>query len=213
MIISCDKTFVLVPSSRSSVKVKFSFKVILTRNAKLLHWTKLSMVWQRAFIFDVWIHCVTRPSVRYKFKVICRWLIDCIVFNAVSTVSHLYHGGQFTYPCFPWVLCTSTPHNILSKPLTALPRNHCRNSGQGWERNNPVAMTIINPLKEYWPCRGSNQRPPVLKTATLPTDLLGSAGYLSNMKVTVFDKIAVAGAFVFHKHILISFITFHFLVF
>ena len=26
---------------------------------------------------------------------------------------------------------------------------------------NPVAMTIISPLKEYWPGRGSNQRPPV----------------------------------------------------
>ena len=39
---------------------------------------------------------------------------------------------------------------------------------------NPVAMTIINPRKEYWPSRGSNQRPPVLKSATLPTELLGS---------------------------------------
>ena len=39
---------------------------------------------------------------------------------------------------------------------------------------NPVAMTVINPRKEYWPSRGSNQRPPVLKSATLPTELLGS---------------------------------------
>ena len=34
---------------------------------------------------------------------------------------------------------------------------------------NPVAMTIINPQKEYWLSRGSNQRPPVLKSATLPS--------------------------------------------
>ena len=34
---------------------------------------------------------------------------------------------------------------------------------------NPVTMTIISPRKEYWPSRGSNQRPPVLKSATLPT--------------------------------------------
>ena len=40
---------------------------------------------------------------------------------------------------------------------------------------NPVAMTIINPRKEYWPSRGSNQRLPVLKSATLPTELWGSA--------------------------------------
>ena len=30
---------------------------------------------------------------------------------------------------------------------------------------NPVAMTIINPRKEYWPSQGSNQQPPVLKSA------------------------------------------------
>ena len=29
---------------------------------------------------------------------------------------------------------------------------------------NPVAMTIINPRKEYWPSWGSNQHSPVLKT-------------------------------------------------
>ena len=31
---------------------------------------------------------------------------------------------------------------------------------------NPVAMTNINPRKEYWSSRGSNQRPPVLKSET-----------------------------------------------
>ena len=38
---------------------------------------------------------------------------------------------------------------------------------------NPVAMTIINPRKKYWPSRGSNQRPPVLKSCTLPPELWG----------------------------------------
>ena len=46
---------------------------------------------------------------------------------------------------------------------------------------NPVAMTIINPRKEYWPCRRSNQRPPVLKSCTLPTELWGSA--ISNEQI------------------------------
>ena len=31
----------------------------------------------------------------------------------------------------------------------------------GEREMNPVAMTIINPRKEYWQSRGSNQRPPV----------------------------------------------------
>ena len=40
---------------------------------------------------------------------------------------------------------------------------------------NPVAMTIINPRKEYWPSRESNQRPTVLKSETLWTELWDSA--------------------------------------
>ena len=40
---------------------------------------------------------------------------------------------------------------------------------------NPVAMTMINPWKEYWPSQGSNQQPHVLKSCTLPTQLWGSA--------------------------------------
>ena len=39
---------------------------------------------------------------------------------------------------------------------------------------NSFAMTIINPKKRYWPSRESNKLPPVLKSATLPTELWGS---------------------------------------
>ena len=46
----------------------------------------------------------------------------------------------------------------------------------GGERGmNPVPMTIINPWKEDWLSRGSNYRPPVLKSAMLPTELWGSS--------------------------------------
>ena len=40
---------------------------------------------------------------------------------------------------------------------------------------NPIAMTIINPQKEYWPSRGSNQQPPAFKSAMLLTELWGLA--------------------------------------
>ena len=100
---------------------------------------------------------------------------DCVVIvwhlTLFSTEFQLYRSGQCTYPCFPGVLLTSTPHNILSKPLAAFQHNHCRNNGG----MNPVAMTIINPRKENWPNQGSNQRPLVLKSATLPTELWGLA--------------------------------------
>ena len=47
----------------------------------------------------------------------------------------------------------------------------------GEKKMNPVAMTIINPRKECWPSRGSNQRPHihVFESGALPTDLWGSA--------------------------------------
>ena len=73
-------------------------------------------------------------------------MIDCSCLTPFSTVFQLCNNGQCTYPCFPGVLLTSTP---------------------------PVA--IINPWKESWPSWGSNQRPPVLKSAMLPAEQWGSA--------------------------------------
>ena len=43
-----------------------------------------------------------------------------------STVLQLYCGSRCTYSCFPGVVLTSAPHNIVSKPLVAFPCNHCR---------------------------------------------------------------------------------------
>ena len=92
-----------------------------------------------------------------------------------STVFQLYFGGQCTYPCFPGVLLTSASHDIPSKPLAAFPHTIVKATDSGRRGMNPVAMTRINPRKEYWPSRVFNQRPPVLKSARLPTELLGSA--------------------------------------
>ena len=65
-----------------------------------------------------------------------------------STVFQLFCSGQCFYPCFPGVLLTGTPHNILSKPLAAFLYNRCRNNSS--ERGmNTVTMTIINPRKEH----------------------------------------------------------------
>ena len=86
-----------------------------------------------------------------------------------STVFQLFRGGQCTYPRFPGVFITNAPHTVLSKLPAPFPHNPCRKkkidiSERGM---NPVAMTIINPLKAYWPSRGSNQPPRVLKFCTL----------------------------------------------
>ena len=49
---------------------------------------------------------------------------------------------------------------------------------------NPVAMTIISPRKENFPSRGSNKRPPVLKSCTLPTVQCR----LANDKISKFER-------------------------
>ena len=61
---------------------------------------------------------------------------------------------------------------------------------------NPVAMIIINPRKEYWRSRGSNTRPPLLKSATLPTELCRLGVKIleclaKDLRKVFFDKISV----------------------
>ena len=67
-----------------------------------------------------------------------------------STVFQLYRGGQCTNPCFPGVLLTSTPHNILSKPLAAFHKTIVETMDSSERGKIPAAMTILNPRKEYW---------------------------------------------------------------
>ena len=87
-----------------------------------------------------------------------RWLIYAVK-RRLITLIQLFRDGRCTYPCFPAILFTSTPHKIHSKPLASLPRNSRRKKMDGSERGiNPVAMSVINLRKEYWQSRGSNQR-------------------------------------------------------
>ena len=102
-------------------------------------------------------------------------LIDCMVFNSVSTVFQLYCAGQCTYPCFPGVLFSSTPHNILSESLAAFLHNHCRKNRRRWERNESCRNDYRQSRKEDWPSQGLNQQPLVLKSAALPSVLWGLA--------------------------------------
>ena len=43
--------------------------------------------------------------------------------------------------------------------------------GSSEKGKNPVPMTIISHRKEYSPSQGLNQRPPVLPSCTLPTEI------------------------------------------
>ena len=56
-----------------------------------------------------------------------------MVFNAVFNSTLVISASAPIQ--FPGVLLTTTPYNILSKPLAAFPHNQCRNNGQPWEWN------------------------------------------------------------------------------
>ena len=66
--------------------------------------------------------------------------------------------------------------------------NHCRTTDSDERGKNPVSMTIMNPRKDYWPSRGSNQRPPVLKPATLSTELWGSAQMINKDELNIIVR-------------------------
>ena len=101
----------------------------------------------------------------------CEW---CLM--PFLTIFQLYRGGQCTYPCFPGVLLTSTLHNILSKPLTAFPLNHCRNNGQLRERNESCRNDYHQSSEKILAKPGIE---PVLESAVLPAELWGSALWLN----------------------------------
>ena len=113
---------------------------------------------------------------------ICRqqiyyWLIGCMVFNAIfniiSVISlqpvHLSMLLWSFFFCSVLHIIFFSSHWLLSH-ITIV-----ETMDRGERAMDPVTMTIINPRKEYWPSLGSNQRPPVLKSVTLPTELWGSA--------------------------------------
>ena len=106
------------------------------------------------------------------------WLIDFMVFNAVSNNISVIsrrpvHLSTLSWSSFDQYSAVRTiffPSHWLLSHITFVDTTDSGERGM-----NPVAMTIINHRKEYWPRLGLNQRPPVLKSATLPTELWGSA--------------------------------------
>ena len=100
-------------------------------------------------------------------------MTDCMVFNSFQQYFSFIAAASAPIHAFlefflPVLRTTSFPSHWLLSHITIV------KTTDSCEREmNPVAMTIINPRKEYWPSRGSNQRPPLLQSATLPTELWG----------------------------------------
>ena len=105
------------------------------------------------------------------------------------TVFQLYRGGQCNLSLLSWSFfffnqCSAQYSSQAAGCLTVV-----ETTDSGERGMNPVAMTIINPRKEYWLNRGSNQRPPVLKSAMLPTELWGSAKKVLNIVLAPIPRL------------------------
>ena len=88
------------------------------------------------------------------------WLIVIVfnvVFNSISVISRPpVHLSMLSWSSFfkPVLRTTFCQSQWLLSHITIVETTDCSKRGM-----NPVAMVIINPRKEYWPCQGSNQRP------------------------------------------------------
>ena len=88
-------------------------------------------------------------------------LIDCMVFNAIFNSISVISRWPVHLSMLFW--SSFIQYSIFFS------------TDSGERGMDPVAMTIIDIWKEYWPSWESNQLPPVVKSAMLPTELWGSA--------------------------------------
>ena len=136
----------------------------------------------KGFFFHLWLSNALPGIMNH-------WLIDWLVFNAVfnsiSVISrrpmnlpmlswssfnlffsyiavagaHIHAFLKFLQPALRTILF---PIHWLLFHITIVETMDSDQRGM-----NPVPMTTINPRKEYWPSRWSNQRPPVMHCAPL----------------------------------------------
>ena len=90
--------------------------------------------------------------------------------NSVSTLFHLDRVGQGTYPCFPGIPFTCSPHITLPKLPATFPHNHCRNNGQRWERNESCRNDYYQPSERILAEPGIEPATSCPQVATLPAE-------------------------------------------
>ena len=112
--------------------------------------------------------------------------IDCMVFNAVfNSISVISRCPVHLSTEFFWPILYTIFYPRLLSHITIIETRDSSERGM-----NPVTITIINPLKEYWLSLGLNQWPPVFESAMLPTELWGLA-QLYNVKRGLKDAIQI----------------------
>ena len=89
------------------------------------------------------------------------WLVLNAIFNSISVISwQPVYLSMFFWSSFNQYSSQCSFNATLFFHIKIVGTKY-----RGERGVHPVSMTIINPRKEYWPSRGSNQRP-VLKSTT-----------------------------------------------
>ena len=109
--------------------------------------------------------------------------IDCIVFNVIYNSISVISRQPVHLSMLSW-----NSHNILSKPLTAFPHNHCRNNEQQWERNKSCHNDYHQSSERILAEQGIE--PPVLKSATVPNELCGSASLYEEKGLVINSNVS-----------------------
>ena len=71
--------------------------------------------------------------------------LQCLVFNAVSTIVQSYQGGLFTNSYVSWRSHTSTSYNISSKQLAAFPH---RLIAHWWKTNDACHNDFLSNVRK-----------------------------------------------------------------
>ena len=102
-----------------------------------------------------------------EIKPITVVFIDCMVFNTVFNSNSVILRWPVHLSMLSWSSIYPALDTIFFPSHWMLFHITIVETERGMD---PVAITTINPWKEYWLSRGSNHQPPVLKSATLPTE-------------------------------------------
>ena len=108
-----------------------------------------------------------------------------------SNIISVIMRQPFNYPCFPGVLFTICPHNILSKLLAAFQHNHCRINEQRCERNESCRNNYYQSLERIMAEPGIEPAIPCSQVLyALTTELCGiGIQPLPNNKIFALTKL------------------------
>ena len=142
----CRLFFFSFVTSMPTAKSYFAKVSFLVQYSSVLHWG-IRWFWDPRRLYGVMLPALwginepkllgLSPLTILKYKISsCLRLLSCRDSHPAS-MARSSRDANFVQPVtiLADVLLTSTPHNILSKPLAVFPHNHCRNNGQRWERN------------------------------------------------------------------------------